>query len=75
MYYKEAIPTWALCALINDDFSGLEDEDEQTIRHWLEVSGYSHICPPDDDEESYFTGVPAFGLACDVIDCYCCYPD
>lgn len=74
-YYKESIPVWALCALINNDYSGLEDEDITLIDKWLETSGYAYVCCPDDDEGVYFSGFPAFGLASDVIDCWCYYPN
>ena len=73
--YKESIPVWALCALINNDYSGLEDEDITLIDKWLETSGYTYVCCPDDDEEIYFSGFPAFGFASDVIDCWCYYPN
>ena len=71
-FFKERIPMWALCALINADYTGLEDEDVVLIERWYDESGYSHVCCPDDGEEPYFTSCPAFGLACDVIDCWCC---
>ena len=64
------IPCWALCALINDDFTGLSDDDERQIRNWLENTRVQ-VTPPEDDEEIYFEPFPAFGLACDCIDCKC----
>ena len=74
-YYKECIPVWALNALINDDYSGLEEEDINLIENWLKVSGYTHVCCPDDESLIYFTGFPAFGKACHAIDCWCHYPN
>ena len=70
-FFKERIPVWALCALINGDYSGLEDEDITLVEKWLEDTGYNYVCCPDDDEEPYFDPFPPFGLATDVIDCYC----
>lgn len=71
-FFKERIPVWALCALINADYSGLEDEDITLIEKWWEETEYTHVCCPDDEEEIYFSPFPAFGLASDVIDCWCC---
>lgn len=71
-FFKERIPVWALCALINADYSGLEDEDIMLIDSWLKQTGYTLVCCPDDEEEQYFASHPAFGLASDVIDCWCC---
>ena len=69
--YIEPIPSWALCAIINDDRTGLENEDVKLLDEWLEENGYDIICPPNDEDEGYFTHCPAFGLACDVYDCVC----
>jgi len=65
----EPIPDWALCALINDDWSGLTDEDCDLIADWQSNSRLCVISPVDYNE--YFTSVPAFGKACMVIDCIC----
>ena len=65
----EKIPTWALCALISDDWSGVSDEDFELIAEWQ--SG-NRICVMGTvDEHEYFTSVPAFGKPCMVIDCVC----
>ena len=48
------IPDWALCAVINDDYSGLEDQDIADLEKFLEsVPGEGHwgYC----DNESYFS--------------------
>ena len=65
----EKIPVWALCALINDDWTGINDEDFELIAEWQSRSRLVVICPTDYDE--YFTSVPAFGKACNVMDCIC----
>lgn len=66
----EKIPSWAICAIINDDRTGLSDEEIRMIEDWFAETGYDSVCPPKDDEP-YFTYYPAFGLACDVYDCEC----
>ena len=66
----ESIPMWALPALVNGDFTGLTDEEVEQVEEWLEESGYTEVCPPDEDSP-YFSLAPAFGLACEVCDCVC----
>lgn len=65
----EKIPTWALCALINDDWTGIDDADFELIAEWQSNSRLVVISPIDYDE--YFTSVPAFGKPCMVMDCIC----
>ena len=65
----EKIPAWALCALINDDWTGISDEDFELIAEWQSRSRLVVICPTDCEE--YFTRVPAFGKPCNVVDCIC----
>ena len=69
--YVEPIPSWALYAIINDDRTGLEDDDIRQIEDWFAETGYDLVCPPNDEDEGYFTPCPAFGLPCDVYDCVC----
>jgi hypothetical protein len=75
--YIEKIPAWSLCYLINADASGLTDEDIQQVDSWWEKNKVQFVCPVNNniDEEirPYFTSVPAFGLACDVVDCVVVY--
>jgi hypothetical protein len=73
--YEEKIPSYALPCLINSDFSGLSDEDEDIINKYInyfyheakQVNGYVVVETKNDEE--YFTWNPAFGLACNVTDC------
>ena len=67
--FIEKIPDYALCALINDDWTGLTDEDIENIAMWQSRSRTIVICPVDYNE--YFSSVPAFGKPCMVMDCYC----
>lgn len=69
MRTTEKIPDWAICALINDDWDGLTDEDIDTISEWQSRSRLIVISPTDYNE--YFTSTPAFGKPCNVIDCIC----
>ena len=67
----EHVPSWALCYLVNGDPTGLEDEEIREIENWLKRTGFTNVCPPNDEEESYFAHYPAFGKAADVYDCVC----
>lgn len=64
----EMIPAWAMGYLINGDATGLSDEDLKAVTYWEHQTGYSVVCPKDN-EEPHFTTVPAFGKPCD---CYLC---
>lgn len=59
-----AIPTYALPLLINGDDSGLDEDDANEIRQWLEQEFPDHNCLTFDcsggDDE--FSTLPAFGL-------------
>ena len=68
----EKIPVWALCYLVNGDFSGLTDEDKAIVDEWWErniVVTVSTVYDEENNGHPYFTYFPAFGLASDVIDC------
>lgn len=69
-FTTEPIPTWALCALVNDDWTGVTEEDKKTIDEWFERSKIKRVVGPISYDE-YFTHYPAFGLACMVMDCAC----
>jgi hypothetical protein len=50
------IPIWALCALVNGDTSGLEDNERQAIEQLEGQLGPGHWALPDDiDAAKYFT--------------------
>lgn len=49
------LPTHWLSALINDDWSGLDDKEEKEIRDWLNKEGKQYprfwaLCPSEDDD-------------------------
>ena len=64
VYDKQEVPSYALSAIINGDFSGIEDEeDEKDIRAFIEKNlGYILDVDPNS---AGFTRNPAFGLPTD----------
>lgn len=65
------VPDYALSPLVNGDYSGIEDaEDEKNIRNYED-----HLIEFPDcvfvprDEESSFTINPVFGLPCNCVKC------
>jgi hypothetical protein len=62
-YIEVNLPTWALCAIVNDDYSGLSDEDETQVRKFVAKHGDVF----DSDETVYFHWNPAFGAATSCI--------
>lgn len=75
----EQIPTWALPYIINDDASGLNDEEIELVKEFYssyEKNGlHIEIVSPHDDEYGYFSHYPAFGLPTNVIDCDVLYTE
>ena len=68
----EKIPTWSLCYLINDDPSGLTDEEIQAVDCWCDNLGVQIVSPTQDADgnmQPYFSQYPAFGLPAEVEDC------
>ena len=65
----EKIPSWAISAIINNDRSGLLEDEIQQIEDWSAETGYDYVCCPQD--EPYFSPYPAFGKVSDVYDCLC----
>ena len=76
--FEVKIPTWALCYLVNNDYSGITEEDKEMVdKFWdkWQKKADQYECnivlsfPDDIDAEKYFSPSPVFGLACDVVDC------
>ena len=66
----EGVPNWAVCGLVNGDWSGTPDEDRKVAEDWekkLNEEGYI-LTAPIDGTENEFNPYPAFGLACDTVD-------
>ena len=74
--YEYTFPAYALSALINGDYSGLDDDDEENLRAFLKRESYvdDWDVKRDDDGamenygDTYFSKWPEFGLACDCVD-------
>ena len=60
----EAIPTWALCYIINGDASGLTDEESKNNIEIVSPRYNEDMCT-----EPYFSHYPFFGLPTEVEDC------
>lgn len=68
----EVIPSWALCYLVNGDASGLTDEEIETIKAWIERTGFVDLEVlhyESGDVYTHFSHHPAFGLPTEVTDC------
>ena len=71
-FSTEPIPIWALCYLINDDRSGLTDEEIAMIDKWYtdnKVMSVTTATEEDGECYPYFSHYPAFGLPTEVVDC------
>lgn len=64
------IPTYAICAIVNGDYSGLNDDDERVINEWLNTHFPNGFIADFDKgiENPYFSYYPAFGGGSEVID-------
>lgn len=71
-FMTEPIPTWALCYLINGDSTGLTESDIALIDTWYADNKVQTITTATENEGNcypYFSHLPAFGLATEVVDC------
>ena len=59
-------PSYALSALLNDDYSGLEETDIKELEEWEDSLPPS--CVFEVKEEIFFTPSPCFGLPCDCVE-------
>lgn len=68
----EAIPTWALCYIINGDASGLTDEEIHMVDEAMRKNNIEIVSPRYNEDmctEPYFSHYPFFGLPTEVEDC------
>ena len=68
----EKIPTWALCYFVNDDATGLTNEEIEMADKWWTENKVQYVTPAPEKEGEcypYFDHFPAFGLATEVLDC------
>jgi hypothetical protein len=47
--YTYRIPAHYICALVNDDWSGLSEEDEKELREWIEKEQPGYCTAPNDE--------------------------
>ena len=67
--YNYQFPSYALCALFNGDYDGLDDEDIELFESFMERNKQIDVWDDKEpDQEPYFCTYPEFGLACDVVD-------
>ena len=74
----ERIPDWSLNYLVNEEVMGLIAHEEVLIAEFLQpwidkankIGGYVVVSQVDSDQDRYFTMTPAYGLPCNVVDCY-----
>lgn len=68
----EKIPTWSLCYLINDDATGLTEDEINMIDQWTsdwQVQIVSSFTDEEGNAQPYFSHYPLFGLPTEVEDC------
>ena len=75
MYEIEyTFPSYAICALINGDTSGMGEEDEKAFNAFLDREKGIDVWEIKRNEETgelcepYFSSDPEFGLPCDCVD-------
>jgi hypothetical protein len=75
VYDELAIPSWALSYLVNDDSTGLSDQDQAQVDSFMadfEAEAKSlnaHVMFADDAEGGeFFTNSPEFGLPCNCVE-------
>lgn len=79
--YTINFPTWGLSALINDDYSSLNDEEIRQVnefKHEFYELAQTHpekdalktgfVIWSDTDQTTFFCKSPEFGLACDCVE-------
>lgn len=68
MIFKCNIPNWSLPYLVNDDSSGLEDDEVKMVDDWRTKNNIEIVNPTD--EKDGFTTNTEFGDACDCTVCF-----
>lgn len=64
------LPSWALSAIVNGDFSGIDDNqaDVDMVNKFMNDHSEYTLGQLDDQAEGYFSNSPEFGLATTVIE-------
>ena len=71
--FDYTFPSYAICALLYGDTSGMEDEEEKAFDAFLEREKEIDVWQIKEDEdgnycEPYFSSDPEFGLPCNCVD-------
>ena len=71
--FDYTFPSYAICALLYGDTSGMEDEEEKAFDAFLEREKGIDVWQIKEDEdgnycEPYFSSDPEFGFPCDCVD-------
>lgn len=67
--YNYQFPSYALCALFNGEYDGLNDEEIELFEAFMERNKEIDIWDDKEpDQEPYFCNYPDFGTACGVVD-------
>ena len=68
----EKIPEYMLPFFINGDLEGCLDSEIEAAKTWQKVNEIKEvILPNEEDYRPFFSQYPAFGLACEVVECEC----
>lgn len=81
------LPTWSLSAIVNGDYSGLSEQDEEDVntfadKMWEKGFNYDRFDLVEitdtgieivDDPVEYFCGLPAFGRPCGCFKAFYAY--
>lgn len=66
--YKVTIGQHFLCALVNNDYSGMTEEDAEQLNDFLKRNNYGHVICPFDIPESDFRRCEISGLKDNCVD-------
>lgn len=73
MKYKKCyIPNWAIPAIVNDDASGITDEDKAIIDKWWKQNNVVYVEPIEGEHEE-FIAHPEFGGGSECTVSYVCF--
>ena len=65
--FEYTFPSYAICALMYGDTSGMDNDDEKAFNAFLEREKGIDVWQIKEDEP-YFSSNPEFGLPCDCVD-------
>ena len=65
--YTTNISTHFLCALVNADYSGMEDNEITQLESFMEANNYADIISPDESDEIGFSRCEITNLYADCV--------